>query len=461
MVSGRETLSQIERSIEDLRRQEQQLMREVEGITAHHVRLLEQRTDAYRELAEVRIRSAVSDGVINEADALHHQVESLMKARQVSIDQLKARKTAADEKRGEANARAEALRSELEGLETRLDAIASTALRELASEPSYKALVEARDKAKEILAKAADKAKQAENDRERKGAAYETDPLFMYLWKRRYGSKDYHPNWLIHLGDDWIAKLVGYSDARANYAMLNEIPDRLAEHVAQLRNDLEDVNGSVDRAETDRINRVAGTDLVSAIAEARSQQVEINKELESAEAEIAEISQQLVRYAEGRDDSFREAVKLYTPFLEQESYERLTVLARRTPEPTDDRIVERIGEIDRKAKDLVETIAQRRKDLDHVAARRKELIEVAQKYRRSYYDDIGSEFELNDIVENALEELIKGAITGADYWARTQRRQRWKSRPADPFRKSYGFPPFGSGGGGGRSRGGFHTGGSF
>lgn len=461
MVSGRETLSEIERSIEDLRRQEQQLMREVEGITGHHVRLLEQRTAAYRELAEVRIRNAVSDGVINEADALHHQVESLMKARQVSIDQLKARKTAADQKRGGANARAEALRSELEGLETRLDAIASTALHELASEPSYKALVEARDKAKEILAKAADKTKQAEADRQKKGAAYETDPLFMYLWKRRYGSRDYHPNWLIRLGDERVAKLVGYVDARANYAILNEIPDRLAEHVAQLRNDLEDVNGSVGRAETDRINRVAGTDLVSAIAAARNKQVEINKELESAEAEIAEISQQLVRYAEGRDDSFREAVKLYTPFLEQESYERLTVLARRTPEPTDDRIVESIGKIDRKAKELVETIAQRRKDLDHVAARRKELIEVAQKYRRNYYDDVASEFELDDIVGDVLEELIKGAITGADYWARTQRRQRWKSRPADPFRKSHGFPPFGSGGGGGRSRGGFRTGGGF
>lgn len=462
MVSGRKTLSEIERSIGDLRRQEQQLLSEVEGINAHHVRLLEQRTAAFRELAEVRTRNAVSDGIIDQADQLQHRVESLLKARQATIDQLKQRESAAHIQRGERNAQAEVLRGEIAALEEQLDAAAAEAKRQLADEAAYQLLVQARDETRDTHGQALEKTRQAEADRQSKGEAYRSDPLFMYLWERRYASSDYRPHWLVRMGDDWVARLVGYSEARANYAILNEIPERLAEHVAQLGEDLARAETALEEAEAERINAIAGTDLVGSLADARTRQADNNKALETVEAEIAEISKQLIHYAEGLDSSFQEAVALSATFLAQESYQRLIMLSRRTAEPSDDRIVDRIGEIDRKAADLERTIAQRRKDLDHVARKRTELIGVAQKYRRNYFDDIASEFDLDDIAEDVLEALVKGAITGADYWARSQRRQRWKGRPADSFRKSVGFPPFGGGwGGGGRRGGGFRTGGGF
>ncbi len=468
MISGRQTLSEIERSIQDLRQQEQQLLAEMEQINAHHVRLMKQRTAAFRELAEVRARNAVADGVIDQADALQHKVASLLQARQTTIDSLKTREGAAHGKRQKLNSAAETLREKIEGLEHRLDAVGADARQQLAGDPGYAELTGERDAAVQVRDQAQAKAKQAEEDRRRKGESYEDDELFMYLWKRNYGTRDYKPHWLIRMFDGWVARLIGYHEARANYAVLNEIPERLREHVKLLSEQLTAAEAKVETAEAKRINELAGIDLKAALQEVRQQQAGNNEALEMAEADITEISRQLNRYAEGLDPSFLEAVEVSAQFLEHDSYEQLIVQARKTAEPTDDRIVARIAEIDRKADDLQRNGERRRRDLEHVSEKRKELLDVSAKFRREYYDDPASEFDPDDIAGTILRELIRGGITAADYWIRSQRRHNWKGRPADPYRRQAGFPPFGGGWGGGgwghgRRNGGkrFETGGGF
>ena len=86
------------------------------------------------------------------------------------------------------------------------------------------------------MAEEADKkAAQAEADREEKRKPYEADPLFMYLWRRRFGTAEYRANRLARYLDRKVARLIGYDKARANYAMLNELPVRLREHAERLK----------------------------------------------------------------------------------------------------------------------------------------------------------------------------------------------------------------------------------
>jgi hypothetical protein len=79
------------------------------------------------------------------------------------------------------------------------------------------------------------KAAQAAADRDEKRRPYEADPLFMYLWRRRFGTKAYRAFSPVRYLDRKVAHLVGYEGARANYATLLALPDRLAEHAARLR----------------------------------------------------------------------------------------------------------------------------------------------------------------------------------------------------------------------------------
>jgi hypothetical protein len=86
-----------------------------------------------------------------------------------------------------------------------------------------------------IVAKAEEKAAQAEADREEKRKPYEADPLFMYLWRRRFGTREYQASALVRALDRKVAHLIDYETARVNYTMLMELPQRLREHAERLR----------------------------------------------------------------------------------------------------------------------------------------------------------------------------------------------------------------------------------
>ena len=86
-----------------------------------------------------------------------------------------------------------------------------------------------------VIRSAEEKATQAAADREEKRRPYEADPLFMYLWRRRFGTRDYRAGNLVRYLDRKVAHLIGYEAARVNYAMLMELPERLREHVERLK----------------------------------------------------------------------------------------------------------------------------------------------------------------------------------------------------------------------------------
>lgn len=465
MVTGSQTLQTIERSIRELGEQEANLRADLEKANSEHVTQLEKRTKAFREFAAVRARHALADGIIDRADQLQYQVETVLAARQKTIAALKDRNSEAERRRISLIQDADLARSEVADLELRLDSAASTAKQQLASEPDHVALIKAREDTQRTFEKADAKTKLAEADFANKGKAYEADPLFMYLWRRKFGSSDYNANSIIRMGDQFVARIVRYHEARANYAILGEIPARLREHRDRLGKAARDAYEIVSAREADRIKVIAGADLLAMIGAARDHQSKIDSELGKVEAEILEVGAQLTRYGEGQDDSLKQAVAMLARFLEQENYRELLALARQTDEPTDDQIVERIGDIDQDISLLERAIEAQRRDLLAATRRRAELLEAASRIRRSRYDDPGSTYGPDDVAGDLLRELIRGAITAAEYWQRSRRRHGWDDRPADPFRRGSGMPPFGGGGGGGWDRrvdgDDFRTGGGF
>lgn len=91
------------------------------------------------------------------------------------------------------------------------------------------------DALRRMAAEAERKAEQAAADREDKRVPYESDPLFMYLWRRRYGTPAYDKVGFVKRMDGFVARHIGYERARANYHTLMALPDRLAEHAERLR----------------------------------------------------------------------------------------------------------------------------------------------------------------------------------------------------------------------------------
>jgi hypothetical protein len=57
----------------------------------------------------------------------------------------------------------------------------------------------------------------------------------MYLWRRRFGTREYRASGLVRYFDRKVAYHIGYEAARVNYGLLLELPERLREHVERLK----------------------------------------------------------------------------------------------------------------------------------------------------------------------------------------------------------------------------------
>jgi DNA repair exonuclease SbcCD ATPase subunit len=441
MSDGQETLAAITSSIADLQRRERELQGALEDANTERTTLVERRLKAIRELAEVRARNALADGVIDQSDRLSNRVASLLQVRAKTIAGLAIRHHQAIAARHERLDQHAVLAQEIDTLEARLDATAQAIRDNAASNPAHMAAVAKLEDAEATLERARAKAKQAHEDKDEKGRPYEYDPLFMYLWKRKYGSADYRSNGLIRWLDGLVARHIRYHDARANYSVLLQIPDRLDAHVARLQEIAKAAAAAVDDMEAGLIGEAAGADLIGALEGAREKHAAESAELERLGDEITDVSSQLNYYAEGKDHAFREVVDLTAGFLEEESLDRLQRVARSTPTPSDDQIVDRIGKIDNDIERLREKVEDDREELERLFKRKSELMRIEAEFRRRQYDDPASIFVPKGAGQILLRELLRGAIDAAEYWARTRSSHRRQSRPGDSYRrKSKSWP---------------------
>ncbi|MGD9802050.1 MAG: hypothetical protein AB7E81_24935 [Hyphomicrobiaceae bacterium] len=484
MQTGRETLAGIEEALRDLKGQEATLARELETANKERVGLVASRLEGLRRLAAIRARDAMADGVIDEADNLTHQVRGILEARLTSVGALEGRQTKAEAERAAHVAQQDELTRTIAGLEERLDHFGTEARAALQGDAKYRELSDTHAALVATLDKATEKAEQVTRDENEKGLPYRGDPLFMYLWQRKMGTPQYQASGVIRALDEWVARLVRYSEARANYALLTEIPTRLRAHAEDLRRQVAEAKGAIDAIEAQRTRDLAGADLIAEIAKERERQTELNQQLERITSELAETSAQLKLYAKGEDQSFIAAVAAYASFLEREPLRRLMGDAAATETKEDDQIVEEVRRLAGSLDEIEAANVSRRRRLDQLSERKTELQRLASNFRRQRYDDVGSEFDDNPRADDLLQMLLRGAITAVEYWARMQQQQRWRHRPGDPWRRQSGLPPFdgmpdgwmggswggGWGGGGGGSGGGsrpsnsgrdFETGGTF
>jgi chromosome segregation ATPase len=461
IVTGRQTLSNIEQALNEVSKKVERLNAELDQANQDKARTIANRLAAFEDLARFRTKLALLDGVIDEADQLSAQVRGILQARQKTLDALTQREVKASKERAQLIAKQETLDENIERLEGQIDALGDKARKALSSDAAYIAHVKRHEELESMAAKASEKAEKSLTEEAQKGAPYRGDPLFMYLWDRKYGTSDYRNSGLIRTLDGWVARLIGYQDARANFAILTAIPERLSAHAERLKQMAHTEQLALEAMEADAIRALAGADLEKQLRLAHDQREEHVAKLAQLNTELLETGHQLKLYAEGLDQSFKEGIEKTTKFLEGQSLNALLAEARKTPDPGDDEIVSLIRKLAEELAALERLAKTKRTELDTAFERKQELLRIASEFRRSRYDRPGSVFEPGSGGEALLNLLLQGAITAAEYWLRTQRGYRPPNRSGDSYRRSESFP-MGGGREGARSRGpDFRTGGGF
>ncbi|WP_417689808.1 hypothetical protein [Roseibium sp.] len=471
MLSGRQTLSSIEQALGDLRREETELSGQIDRATRSLTDIQTRQSEAYKELARFRLDNHSAETLDTRLDEAAREARRLMEKRardyKTLSDQLREKETSyADLKK-----KREALAEEEEAAASRMDDLMEEVDGRLEKNTDYQAQRERAERAASTAEAADGKARTSLADREEKGKAYESDRLFMYLWERGFGTPDYTTRGIIRSLDQWVAGLIRYHDARANYAMLTGIPERMARHAERCAEIAAQEEARLAQMSRDALSETAGEDIAGRIDALGQDIAETDREIEALERSTDTLAEALQDFSRGEDEGFVKAEEQLSVSLKADDLKDLWREALDTPSPEDEKIVRRIEDLIERGEDLEREIRQDRELLRDISRRRAELTSVSQNFRRSGYDTWDSTFSDTSLTTILLGELVKGAISGADYWARAQRSHKRRKPKGGrvAFPKGRGLPRsmgggFGGGFGGGSSSsggGGFRSGGGF
>ena len=451
MMNGTDQLAVINQHMAKARSGLDVIHRRMETANQQVVRIRNQLSDEYRQLARFRLDELTANRVTVQLDETDRAVLKLLERRSQELRELDSAIEKSTARQDQLNVEREQVVRNRDDLVKQIDESAAEIKLQLSRQEVYQ---EQEKRVAETAARAEgaeNKAAQAEADQEEKGRPYREDPLFMYLWKRRFLTPDYTGGWLTRSLDGWVAKMIKFGDARSNYFMLTELPLRLREHAegqkaiaAQELQKLHDIEAKA--LQTDEIVRAK-----EVLAAAQKSLEEIESGIEEEEKRHETLLQQRSAFSTASDEASRQAVELQASDIKQEPFANLYMQAKMTSSPDDDVIVARIRDLQQEEKRLISEIAALQEQERQHQQSFSELEDLRRRFRQSSYDSRHSYFPSGFELAALLGMLMSGRASGGDIWDRIDREQRFR-RPRTPPDFGGGVFPGGFGGGG---RGGF------
>ena len=442
MFTGRDALSSVEQAISQARNNERGLDAALRSAAEEAAQFRREEADGFRTLARVRLDALMREKVIGELDEAERQALAMLESHRRQIEDLARRRdqcqTALDRAEAAKHDRDQELADILEALDELKD---KTAERIKGDARWHRARATVED-AEEIAENADEKAKLAESDLAEKGKPYADDPLFIYLWTKKHARAEDRSGAFVRFFDRKVARLVGYSGARANYAMLREIPLRLREHAKNKGSDVEEAKRNVAVIERDAL--VAdGVEPLEAKVEAA------HAAMKTAEDEVVKITAELARIDAEREkaigaDDHNDAVDLLAQALAREDLNELLHEASRTQAKADDQAITSIATARAGREKADAEVRQIRVEIRELAKRRAELEGARDRARSVGYDDPRGRF---DGAEDIIAQVIGGILAGALRGYALDRILRDSFRPGR--RRDYGMGRWGEMGPGG------------
>jgi hypothetical protein len=411
MFTGRDALSSVEQAISRARDDERGLDAALRSAAEESAEFRRKEAEGFRALARVRLDALMREKVIGDLDAAERQALKMLEGYRRQLEDLARRhdalKAALDRAEAAKHDRDQELADALEDV----DELKDRTFERVKGEKRWHIARAVVDDAEEIAENADEKANLAESDLAEKGKPYLNDPLFIYLWTKKHAQSEDRSGTFARFFDRKVARLIGYSGARANYAMLNEIPARLREHAKNKENDVDEAKRKVAVIEREA--------LVSAGIEPLEAKVETaHGAMKAAEDTVVKITAELSQIDAEREkllesDNEDGAVDLLAQALAREDLNELLREASRTPTKADDQAITSIATARASREKADAEIRQIRVDIRELAKRRVELEGARDRARSIGYDDPRGRFDgAEDIIAQVIGGILAGALRG-------------------------------------------------
>ena len=431
-------------------RQSSQLHREREGL--------------YVQLAQFYLPEMEAGQIQDTISGIQNRVEFIFKRklqRQEEIDRLISDSSQA---RSILEEELEVLVKETDEKEIRMEELREATANSLSENQEYQDLHAQAKKANARLERTKKRAGAFTDIKEKRTRSYRRNRLFEYLNDRKYGTEHYLASGLVRKMDNLVAKVVNYERLKKNSEEMGTAHYEMQKVVEQRQTDLDLLVQQIASIEEETSLEMG---LIGATEEYRAKVLA----KDNKNSEVEQNNQAFVRYtAEDKqlEDTqgryYGEAIQEILKLLKNESMHKLKERARDTQSPRDDKIVDRIEEIDGMTEGIENRIKDLRKDQYKLDEQISGLESIKRKITYNSFDSSRSYFDHFNM-DALLVGYLAGRESSSSVWRTIDRNHHERPRPSYQSSSSYSSPSsFSSGsgfGGGGFSSGGGFGGGGF
>lgn len=427
-LDGRGALIRLDQTLASARNALAEALETEQQASGDLVRIHQAQAAAYMRLADLQIGADDDRERLTRIDG---DIDALMDAHEAFVNKSRAALDAKDDEitrlEAERADRAEAVDSAIEAYEAAVAEVEAS----LEASEAYRGLIETASEAEAVTERARRKLEIASEDRVEKGAPYEADPLFMYLWKRRYRTPDYDASPFFRVLDGWVAGLCKYDRAYMNYDRLTELPVRFAEHVDRMEEAEAKARDALEAAEAHAL-KTAGADALQADVEtAREALAATDARIDTAEAEHLTLADTHAAAEAGQEGPAHEARLRLADALRKSSFPDLRVLVTQTVTIEDDAVVDQLVTLRKDELDL----NMRRKELGLAPRDRRQTLARLEHFRRQFkVEQLDSSFATfkASAVDNTLDALLSGRLRPDDALRGLKRSMRRRQPKAHP-----------------------------
>ena len=446
MTSGRDVLHQLDRSIAQARQNLTYANSSAAENTREIAKIDSEQVSIFNKLAEMRIdllRENLSGASLGAVD---QKAESLIAQHEDANQALKEKCEHAETQIEEL----EAKRLELEKISEHAVIAHETAVDKtyarLETSTEYQTLASAVESADAIVSRAEQKMKVAQETRIEKGKPYENDPLFIYLWDRKFATSSYKSFPLFAALDGWVARLIKFRDAQLNYRRLLELPLRLEEHFTRMSEAARLATETLETFEQRALLEDGVDKLRQAAKHAQENIDDLDKDLENAEANFQALTKEYTNTSMGLAGPMHEARVLLANALSEKSIPDLNYLAAETVDPNDDYLVTELIRLKREHMEYEENARANRRSVERQSSVLSDFENLRRRFKKARYDSPYSDFSSKESIDSLMTAMLRGLLSIDEVWRRINRARRVRRRDwSDDFggtdwRGGFGLP---------------------
>lgn len=438
MISGIQALKQLDQGLGSVKQDIDRIDRELTRVSdqLHNNRL--QQSQAIKEIAKVRLDALHSGELIDSLNSADRRAMDLFDQRREALgrlesaisglnDSLQQQDLKRDTAHGIVQRHAQAVVDCEHDIQSALEV-----------DSEYQAqLAVARQQAL-IAENADDKAAQAEIDSQEKARDYQGNALFMYLWRRAYGTTEYKANPLARMLDAWVDRLCAYSRYRSDYWTLLEIPKRMLAHAEQARGAAQSEADQLVAMEMLIAEKRGLPALQDALNQAQADLDRMDESIDQNESELNDALAKRAEFAKAKDPHTEQGLQVLAEALASQSLARLNDSVLQTFSSEDNALIREVQELKEHYSDLAEELDDHRQLHEAKIRRLKELEGIRHRFKQRRFDDLRSGFGNSDLITVMLGQFLNGLVNSGELWRVIERHQRHRDVGA--------WPDFGSGG---------------